>query len=421
MEKKGMPFDAVIVGGGISGLTCANYLHRHQKSLIVIEADDRPGGRVKTDFVQGFLLDHGFQVLQTGYPEAKRTLDYTALNLRTFPAGVIVRSNQKFHVIADPRAHLRHLYSTVAAPIGTFKDRLLMLRLARAVSSCAFAELFSQPEEKTIDFLSSYGFSEGFISRFFVPFFAGACLDRKITASSRVLKYIFRVFAQGDAALPELGMAEIPRQLAATIPRECVRLDSQATKVEDGVVTLADGERIAAKTVVLATSAPAEQKLLGQDQDVKSVSESCLYFAARWRPPFKEPFLILNGEGSGPINNMAFPSLISPRYSEDGRTLIAVVVLGEEYCTNPNLQDLVREQSKGWFGQEVDEWEHLHTYEIRHALPSQEPPTLDPYRLPEPVAGRIWRCGEQGSLPGTQWALLAGRMTAEALLRQGQL
>ena len=412
-----MAYDAVIVGAGISGLTCAKYLQRHQKSVIIIDADDRIGGRIKTDTVKGFQLDHGFQVLQTGYPEGKRSLDYNGLKLCKFPAGVAVRSKGKFHLIADPRYHIRHLYSTIAAPIGTFKDRVLMLRLARAVSSCAFTELFSQPEERTIDFLSGYGFSEGFINRFFVPFFAGACLDRNITASSRVLKYIFRVFTQGDAALPALGMAEIPRQLAASLPQESMRLGSRVVKIEDGGVILADGESIQAKAVIVATSAAAEQELLGYDQEVHSVGENCLYFAGRWQPPFKEPFLILNGEENGPINNIAFPSLVAPQYAQDGRTLIAVVVLGEEYCRDPKLQEQVREQCRTWFGREVDEWEHLHTYEIRHALPSQEPPTPDPYRQPAPFSGKIWRCGEHGSLPGTQWALLAGRMTAETMVR----
>lgn len=413
-----MSFDAVIIGAGISGLTCANYLQRHRKSFIIIDADDRIGGRIKTDSVNGFKLDQGFQVLQTGYPEARRTLDYKRLNLKKFPAGVAVRSNGKFHLIADPRHHFRHLYSTITSPIGTIKDRLLMLRLARAVTSCSFAELFSQTEERTIDFLSGYGFSEGFISRFFVPFFAGACLDRKITASSRVLKYIFRVFAQGDAALPALGMAEIPRQLAANLPQDCLRLQSRVESIEDGGVLLANGEKIQAKAVVIATSAPAERPLLRDKQEVESVGESCLYFAGKWQPPFNAPFLILNGEDTGPINNIAFPSLVSPEYSVDGRTLIAVVVLGDEYRKNLKLQELVRDQCRRWFGKAVDEWEHLHTYEIDHALPSQEPPTPDPYRQPAPVSGNIWHCGENENLPGTQWALLAGRLTAETMLRE---
>ncbi|MDJ0622650.1 MAG: NAD(P)/FAD-dependent oxidoreductase [Desulfocapsaceae bacterium] len=412
-----MSFDAVIIGAGISGLTCANYLQRHQKSYIIVDADKRIGGRIKTDTVNGFKLDHGFQVLQTGYPEARRTLDYKALNLMKFPAGVAVRSNGKFHMIADPRYHFRHLYSTISSPIGTFKDRLLMLRLARTVSSCPFAELFSQPEEKTIDFLSHYGFSEGFINRFFVPFFAGACLDREITASSRVLKYIFRVFAEGDAALPALGMAEIPRQLATNLPEDCVRLQSRVEKIDNDGVLLASGEKIQADAVVIATSAPAERQLLGIEQEGGSVGESCLYFTGEWLPPFNEPFLILNGEGTGPINNIAFPSLVAPEYATDGRTLIAVVVLGDEYCKNPELQKLVRDQCRKWFGGAVDDWEHLHTYEINHALPLQEPPTQDPYRQPALVSGNTYRCGEIGTLPGTQWALLAGRLTAETMLR----
>jgi phytoene dehydrogenase-like protein len=50
----------------------------------IIEASDRAGGRIKTDSVNGFRLDRGFQVLLTSYPEAQMLLDYKALQLKTF-------------------------------------------------------------------------------------------------------------------------------------------------------------------------------------------------------------------------------------------------------------------------------------------------------------------------------------------------
>jgi phytoene dehydrogenase-like protein len=49
----------------------------------IIEASDR-AGRIKTDSVDGFRLDRGFQVLLTSYPEAQMLLDYEALQLKTF-------------------------------------------------------------------------------------------------------------------------------------------------------------------------------------------------------------------------------------------------------------------------------------------------------------------------------------------------
>ncbi len=410
-----MEFDVVIVGAGIAGLSCALALRKNNLTFAIVESGEAPGGRIQTDVKDGFRLDHGFQVLQTGYPEARDMLDYRDLKLQKFPAGVAVRYNGKFHIIADPRHHPRYILSTLQSPIGTLKDRICMVRLARSVAQGSFARIFTQPEEKTIDFLYSQGFSEGFIKRFFVPFFAGTCLDPGIKASSRVLQYIFRMFATGDAALPSRGMGDIPRQLAAKLPQTAIRLNSKAVNIDGQVVSLADGTKLIGRKIVIATSQPALEELLGQPSSHSSLGESCLYFAGQWRPPFKDPFLVLNGDGEGPINNLAFPSLVAPDYSASGKTLIAVVVLRKKYLAMKDLEDQVRSQCLDWFGNAVRDWDHLDTYHIHHALPNQEPPTPDPYELPGPIGDNLRACGEHQGLPGIQWSLLSGRKTAEAL------
>ena len=413
-----MEFDVVIVGAGIAGLSCALTLQKKNLTFAIVESGDTPGGRIQTDVIDGFRLDHGFQVLQTKYPEAQKMLDFKDLKLQKFPAGVAVRHNGKFHIIADPRHHPRYLSSTLASSVGTLKDRINMLRLARSVCQGAFDQIFSQPEEKTIDFLHNQGFSDGFIKRFFVPFFAGACLDPEIQASSRILKYIFRVFAEGDGALPKLGMGDIPRQLASNLPQAAIRLNSRVASIDDGIVSLLDGSTVVGRRVVIATSQPALEQLLGLPASQASIGETCLYFAGDWQPPFRDPFLVLNGDGKGPINNIAFPSLVAPSYSDSGKTLIAVVVLGSKYQGKEDLENQVCSQCLEWFGKSVKDWDHLHTYHIEHALPNQEPPTPDPYVLPAPIRENVRACGEHQSLPGIQWALLSGRKTAESIVNE---
>lgn len=419
--EQGMDYDVVIVGGGVSGLACAKALQENRLTTTVLEAADKVGGRIRTDHVNGFQLDHGFQVLQTGYPDISRYLDLEGLQLHTFPAGVAVRHQERFHIVADPRYHPGNLISTITSPIGTFGDRLKLLKLARCICRNPIEEIFKQPEEQSKDFLRDWGFSEKFIQSFFVPFFAGACLDRNIKASSRVLKYIFRLFAMGDAALPARGMGAIPEQLATGLSSETIRLNARVAEINDGSVTLADGQTIRGQQIVVATGIDALGELLHIDAYRRSVGESCLYFSATdWRPPFQHPFLALNGEDSGPINNIAFPSLAAPEYAPEGKILIGVVVLDDEYRNRDDLEDLVRHQCQDWFGDAVKQWEHLRTYRIDHALPDQSPPTDNPYVLPEPFKEKIRICGEYKSLPGLQWAMMSGYRTGLSIVKKGK-
>lgn len=411
-----MQYDVIIVGAGVAGLACAKVLEENQISYTVLEAGGRPGGRIQTDVVDGFQLDYGFQVLQTGYPDVGEYLDLTALQLQKFPAGVAVRFNGRFHTIADPRQHPLHLLSTVTAPLGTFGDRLAMLKLARRVCRGTFEDIFKQPEKLTLDYLGDCGFSDKFIKSFFVPFLAGACLDKEIKVSSRVLDYLFRVFSMGDAALPAKGMGEIPQQLVRSLAPDAIQCNSKVVQVSDGAVTLEDGGVINGKQVVLATSEPVIQELLGVQAVRRSVAESCIYYFADWLPPFKEPFLLLNGDGHGPVNNIAFPSMVASSYAPAGKTLIAVVVVDDQYIKRTDLEAEVRGQCSQWFGDVVSSWKHLRTCHIEHALPSQAPPTNSPYNLPEPVNEGIRVCGEYKSLPGLQWALMSGDMTGKSLV-----
>jgi len=208
----------VIVGGGISGLSCARRLQDRKVNFTLLASADRVGGRVKTDNKEGYLLDRGFQVLQTAYPEARRLLDYHRLELERFSAGAKVFFRGRFFTVADPMRETRHLLQTLTAPIGTMADRIRLLKLVRRVTASSLEALFQESEMTAMAFLEKEGFSRAMIERFFVPFFAGVCLEPDIRASSRVLKYVLRMFATGDAALPRYGMEQIPLQLAQGIP-----------------------------------------------------------------------------------------------------------------------------------------------------------------------------------------------------------
>ena len=91
-----------IVGAGISGLIAAKVLEENGFSPIILEATDKVGGRVKTDLVDGYQLDQGFQVLLTAYPEAKKHLDFQELDLQAFLPGAVIFKNKEQKIIGDP-------------------------------------------------------------------------------------------------------------------------------------------------------------------------------------------------------------------------------------------------------------------------------------------------------------------------------
>ena len=406
----------IIVGAGLAGLSCARRLMKENIPFLILEAEQRVGGRIKTDHFRGFILDHGFQVLQTAYPEARCMLDYNRLDLKAFAPGAIVRIDGKFHRIADPRRRPGDLWSTLTAPIGTMSDRLWMISLAMDIRRQSPTRIFQSNDMPTLEFLRSRGFSEKIIQRFFRPFFAGVCLDPEIKASSRVFQYIFRIFAEGEVALPNQGMAAITDQLMENLPSDRIRTGSKVEAVHSRGVILQSGEKIDGSAVVLATEAPETARLTGTTLQDGSQSELCLYFAAQ-KPPVNEPYLILNGDGTGWINSLTVPSTVAPDYAPAGYHLISVVVIGHLDASDQRIETIVRKELTEWFGQMVADWQHLKTYRIAHALPAQPPPMPNPTVVKDPVEPGILVCGEYGSVPGIQWAMLSGRLAAEQVLK----
>jgi phytoene dehydrogenase-like protein len=269
----------------------------------------------------------------------------------------------------------------------------------------------------TLEFLKSRGISKKMIERFFKPFFGGVCLDPAIQASSNVFKYVLRVFAEGDVALPGQGMAAIANQLAEDLPEGAIRTGTRVESIHPGGAVLTSGQTIKCRTVVLATDGPEAMRLLAKPVSMVSQSELCLYFAAP-KAPINDPYLILNGEGSGVINSLIVPSVVATSYAPAGENLISVVLIGNLKLDDRTAESAVRKELTEWFGNVVEEWRHLKTYRIQHALPAQPPPMPDPTVPIKPVKPGIYVCGEYQSVPGIQWALLSGRHAAEAVIKE---
>ncbi len=410
----------VVIGAGISGLACARTLMASGMDFLILEAGRKIGGRIQSDHVDGFILDRGFQVLQTAYPEARRQLNLKKLELRPFSPGVAVRKNGKLYYLSDPVRRPKDFWGTLTSPIGTLKDRLKILQLFLENRIKGSSGIFESPDIPAMEFLRSYRFSDRIIQSFFRPFFAGACLDPEIRASSRVFRYLFNIFASGDAALPAGGMGQIPADLMEGIPQDTIQFGMKAESIGQGRVILTNGQEVRCKKIVIAAQGPETQRLLKIPGASVSLREKCLYFSAK-TPPVSEPFLILNGQGKGLINNIAIPTLAAPSYSSSGRHLIAVVVLGDLPDEEEGLEESVRKELANWFGESAQTWQHIKTYHIDHALPDQSPPISNPEKAEKKVSEGIYTCGEYQSVPGIQWSLLSGRLAAEQVIKEEKI
>jgi phytoene dehydrogenase-like protein len=330
---------AIIVGAGLAGLTCAKVLSERGAHVTVFEASDGVGGRVRTDAVDGFLLDRGFQVYFTSYPVARRHLDHAKLDFRSFDPGAIVHREGKRTVLSDPVRDPKALVPSLLSGAATFPDKLRTAALAARAPSGTAATASGEDgdaDTSTLEYLRASGLTERYIDSFYRPFYGGVFLSRSLYTSSRVFRFTFRMLATGKTVVPAKGMAEIPTQLASHLPTDSILLDSPVEAL------LREGDRVAgvkvkgreyeADAVVVATDAPAAGKLTGEAVPDGSVGEVCLYYETSGIGSGKK--VVLNAEEDAFVNNTVEISAVSERYAPDGRHLLYAVTLG-----GFNLQD----------------------------------------------------------------------------------
>jgi phytoene dehydrogenase-like protein len=407
--------EAIIIGAGLSGLACATYLAEHGVTPLILESSDGVGGRVRTDELDGFLLDRGFQVLLTAYPAAQELLDYGDLKLRFFEPGALVWHQGRLHRISDPWRRPQHALGSLFSPVGTLLDKLRVARVRRRVCRGELADLFSRAQTSTADYLNHAGFSHQMIDRFFRPFLGGIFLENALSTSSRIFEFVFRMFAVGHATLPGHGIGAIPRQLAARLPEGAIRLSARVSAIQSGGVVLDSGETVGTRVIVVAVNGAEAGRLLGEENVTAGESVTCVYFDAP-SPPVSEPILILNGSGDGPVNNLCVPSQIALDYAPAGHALISVSVLGNPPITDGNLVDAIKAQLSTWFGNHVEAWKHLRTYRIDHALPQQSADARpDSPKNPRLREG-VYICGDHCETGSMQGALASGQRAANAIL-----
>ncbi|WP_296619592.1 NAD(P)/FAD-dependent oxidoreductase [Marivirga sp.] len=359
----------IIIGAGIAGLTAAIELEKAGFKPTIFEGSDSIGGRVKTDKVGEFLLDHGFQVLLTAYPEAQHYLDFEKLKLKKFtPGALIIDSKNGNYIISDPLRQPTSLFSMLFSPVGSFSDKLKIFQWNRELKKLSINEIFAKPETSSFEFLKEKGFSENIIKQFFKPFFGGIFLENKLNTSSRMLEFVFKMFGEGHAAVPKAGMKAIPEMLASNLSQTNIRFNQRVEKVGLKKVTLDNGDELDTDVIIIATK-PDQllPQLSGQFAEDQFVTN--LYFSSNIDPIGKSLIALVPNEEIL-INNITVMNNTSSSYAPEGSYLLSVSVTQNYEENDKQLKQRILKELVEIFPELGNATlEHLKTFYIDNALP----------------------------------------------------
>jgi protoporphyrinogen oxidase len=362
MQKK--EYKIHIVGAGISGLVAAKVLEDKGFEPIILEATDRVGGRVKTDVVNGYQLDHGFQVLLTAYPAAQKYLDYKALNLQRFMSGAAIFKKSKASIIGDPLRDISLLFPTLFSGIGSVKDKLKVLKLNHYLKKKSLEEIFNSKSQTTKSYLMDYGFSDEMIKQFFKPFFSGIFLETELETSSRMFEFVYKMFGEGDAAIPKAGIEAIPKQLCQNLKHSTFKFNTKVNRISNGIIKLEDGTELPSDFTIIATDST---HLLDEKTGPSIEWKSCdtLYFETETRV-IQKPLIGLVALQGALVNNIFYHSSLESA-SKPNKELLSVTVIDRQGLSDKELIQKVEIELKAHCG--ITECNFIALYQIPKALP----------------------------------------------------
>jgi phytoene dehydrogenase-like protein len=410
--------DVLVIGAGLAGLQCARVLTRAGRAVRVVEAGDEIGGRVRTELVEGFRCDVGFQLLNPAYPDAKSQLDLRALDLHPFGRGVAVRRPEGVTVLG-----LDGVMSALRSPYLDVRSLAAFLRwVAPALGSVP--RLLASPDAKLSDSFDAAGFRGPLRDDVVVRFLQGVLLESDGSTSARFARLLIRSFALGTPALPAQGMSAIPHQLAASLPPvELGTLVTGLAREGDGWVAQTSAGERAARTAVVATDPVTAGTLTSAP--TPAMKGVATWWYAPPTAPAAHRYLMVDARHripeehrdgvavrlEGPVVNTAVISNVAPSYAPAGRHLVqASALIGDVVPSD----EAVRAQLASMYECATDDWQLLTTHVIPDALPVMPPPLT--VRRQIVFGDGLYVCGDHRDTASIQGALVSGRRTAEAIL-----
>lgn len=396
-----------IIGAGVSGLIAAINLERAGYKPEIFEATDRVGGRVKTDYKDGFNFDHGFQVLLTEYPATQKYLDYELLELKHFYPGAIIYNEGYQDKIGDPLRQFSLLWPTITSRVGSFSDKLKILKLNRELKKKSFDDIFLAEEKTTLQYLKDYGFSDDIIHSFFKPFFTGIFLEHELNTSSRKFEFVYKMFGEGSAAIPKKGIQAIPNQLMAQLRNTKIHFNTPVASVEDQVITFKNETKKNFDYIIIATEASHLISNLN-NQHILWKSVDNFYVNVKQRN-YKEPMIGLIADKNSLVNNFYYTS--EPDAKEH---MLSVSVVKPHNLSMEDLKSKITQDLSNFA--KIDTIEVRQFYHIEKALPIMH--TVN-YMLPKSetqLKDQLFLAGDYLANGSLNAAMLNGESAAQAVI-----
>jgi protoporphyrinogen oxidase len=410
MEKSA--YKIHIIGAGISGLIAAQILENHGYHPIIIEASSTVGGRVKSDIVNGYTLDHGFQVLLTSYPAAKKYLNYEALDLQKLLPGATLFKNGKAQTIGDPLRSLSLLFPTLLSNVGTLSDKIKILKLNALLKKKKNALIFQTEEKTTLQYLKDFGFSDEIITDFFKPFFSGIFLETELETSSRMFEFVYKMFGNGLAVIPKEGMQAIPNQLKSNLKNTHFKFNSPVKEVKDRRIILEDESILESNITIIATDASALiSNLKNQGTDWKSCDT--LYFETK-KSVINKPLIGLISDKNMLVNNIFYHTSVAT-LNKTKKELLSVTVVKMHQLNEKDLIDKVVEELHSKCG--ISDITFLKRYQIKKALPKLTNLQYEISSTETKLKSSIFLAGDQLLNASLNAAMIAGERAAMGVIQ----
>ena len=402
-----------IIGAGITGLYCAYLLEQQGFSVSVYDKNSQLGGRMRTQIIDGFLIDNGFHVMQTGYPLASSVFDYDVLGCKPFGYGteVIEPSEKKIKhwKLLDP---FRHPIKSVVyglklftSPMNLLKVGLLRIKLSRIDD----AEIFTNSDKTTNQFLRDYGFSQSFIDRFFLPLFGGIFLENQLRTNQNMFKFVFKNMSRGSMVLPKDGIMAAPKSIADKLLTTQIHLNSEVTILDHNTLALNEEKK------------NFDHIIKSFDSTHESTNRHVwtVYFSSI-NPPSNSKYIMLNSKVKDEqkiISHVAIPTNIQPSYSADNRSLIVATIIGEDsdklgIFEKTQIVSHARSELITWFGQCVSDWKLITALNTKKALPENTP--ADDFELDLSNL----QCGDYKTHGSVEGCLISAKILVEKLTTQ---